>query len=65
MTKLLDLHNAGLVDQATYRVKPCLTWVMTGSCPFGKRCTGIHDARVASTISSWLPHTETQVNIFY
>lgn len=31
MTKLLDLHQAGLVDVATYRTKPCLTWVMTGS----------------------------------
>lgn len=62
MTKLQDLHDAGLVDQATYRTKPCLTWIMTGSCPFGKRCTGIHDTRVSSTWSSWLPHTETQGN---
>ena len=63
MTKLQDLHEAGLVDRVTYRIKPCLTWIMTGSCPFGKRCTGIHDARVASShFSSWLPHTETQVS---
>lgn len=64
MTKLQDLHEAGLVDMVTYRIKPCLTWIMTGSCPFGKRCTGIHDARVASShFSSWLPHTETQVRM--
>jgi hypothetical protein len=31
MTKLLDLHHAGLVDVDTYRTKPCLTWVATGS----------------------------------
>lgn len=31
MTKLLDLHYAGLVDVETYRIKPCLAWVMTGS----------------------------------
>jgi hypothetical protein len=31
MTKLLDLHNAGLIDVDTYRTKPCLTWVATGS----------------------------------
>jgi hypothetical protein len=31
MTKLLDLHKAGLIDVDTYRTKPCLTWVTTGS----------------------------------
>jgi Zinc finger C-x8-C-x5-C-x3-H type (and similar) len=31
MTKLLDLGKAGLVDLETFRTKPCLTWVMTGS----------------------------------
>jgi hypothetical protein len=31
MTKLLDLHNAGLIDVDTYRTKPCMTWVATGS----------------------------------
>jgi len=31
MTKLLDLHRAGLIDVETYRTKPCLTWTTTGS----------------------------------
>ena len=31
MTKLMDLHRNGLVDLDTYRTKPCLTWVSTGS----------------------------------
>ena len=30
--------------------------------PFGIRCTGIHDARIAGSTPSWLPHTETQGN---
>ncbi|GKY95258.1 hypothetical protein MPSEU_000488100 [Mayamaea pseudoterrestris] len=62
MTKLLDLDSAGLVDAETYRIKPCFAWVMTGSCPFGIRCTCIHDPRVEGTSPSWLPHTETQGN---
>jgi hypothetical protein len=31
LTKLVDLHEAGLVDVATYRTVPCLTFVSTGS----------------------------------
>ncbi|GAX26501.1 hypothetical protein FisN_23Lh026 [Fistulifera solaris] len=62
MTKLWDLHEAGLVDKETYRIKPCFTWISTGSCPFGKRCTSIHDPRVGGTYHSWLPQTETQGN---
>lgn len=31
LTKLIDLHRAGMVDIDTYRTKPCLTWVSTGS----------------------------------
>jgi hypothetical protein len=31
MTKLLDLHEAGLIDVSTYRTVPCLTYVSTGS----------------------------------
>ena len=31
LTKLMDLHEAGLVDVATYRTVPCLTFVSTGS----------------------------------
>lgn len=31
LTRLVDLHEAGLVDAATYRTVPCLTFVSTGS----------------------------------
>jgi len=30
--------------------------------PFGLRCNGIHDPRMNSTASSWLPHSDTPVN---
>ena len=31
MRKLRDLHDAGLVDLETFRTRPCLTWIATGS----------------------------------
>ena len=31
MTRLLDLHKAGLVDLETYRTRPCLTFISTGA----------------------------------
>jgi hypothetical protein len=31
LTKLIDLHEAGLVDASTYRTTPCLAFVSTGS----------------------------------
>lgn len=31
LTRLMDLHEAGLVDATTYRTVPCLTFVSTGS----------------------------------
>jgi hypothetical protein len=31
LTKLLDLHRAGLADCKSYRVKPCLSYICTGS----------------------------------
>lgn len=50
------------LDVQTYRQKPCLTYVATGSCPFGVRCDHIHDPRVTGESKSWLTHTETQGN---
>ncbi|CAJ1942642.1 unnamed protein product [Cylindrotheca closterium] len=63
LTRLMDMQRAGLIEDAeTYRTKPCWTYVATGSCPFGRRCGSIHDPRTTGTVSSWLPHTETQGN---
>ena len=36
--------------------------ILYAHSPFGKRCTSIHDPRVAGSSSSWLTHTETQGN---
>ena len=62
MTKLVDLGEAGLVDVETYRIKPCLEFVSSGCCPFGKRCAGIHDPRICGDYEAWLPHTLSQGN---
>ena len=31
MTKLVDLHHAGLIDVESFRTRPCFTWIATGS----------------------------------
>ena len=36
----------GAADAASRCVRPCLVHVATGHCPFGVRCTGLHDPRV-------------------
>ena len=41
---------------------PLTTQLCPTTSPFGKRCHGIHDPRVAGNVQSWLPHTETQGN---
>lgn len=62
-TTLVDLQKAGLIEDVnTYRAHPCFSWVATGACPFGLRCSNIHDARVASVNSSWLPHSDVPVS---
>lgn len=61
-TTLMDLQRAGLVDVNTFRTHPCPTWVAVGSCPFDLRCPFLHDARIASSHQSWLPHAETVVS---
>ena len=38
LTKLMDLHRAGLADCETFRTKPCLTWVSTGSWYVQRPC---------------------------
>ena len=35
------------VGWGNFRTRPCPDYVATGNCPFGARCTGIHDPRAA------------------
>ena len=63
---LLQLARFGLifVSITEYRVRACPTWVMTGVCPFGGRCDGLHDPRIGlkdeykSMYKAWLPHKD-------
>jgi len=40
------LLSNGIADAAHHCVRPCFVHVATGHCPFGVRCTGLHDPRV-------------------
>ena len=63
---LLQLARFGLifVPVSEYRVRICPIWAMTGTCPFGGRCDGLHDPRVGmkdeynSIYKAWLPHKD-------
>lgn len=49
-----------------YLASPCgyksFAVALQVSSPFGKRCSSLHDKRVAGPSSSWLTHTETKGN---
>ena len=52
--RLQELERNGLIPNAAqYRTHPCLSWITTGSCPFGQRCSSIHDPRAAGSTNSW------------
>eukprot|EP00557_Chaetoceros_sp_GSL56_P000124 CAMPEP_0176500072 /NCGR_PEP_ID=MMETSP0200_2-20121128/13310_1 /TAXON_ID=947934 /ORGANISM="Chaetoceros sp., Strain GSL56" /LENGTH=1051 /DNA_ID=CAMNT_0017898623 /DNA_START=829 /DNA_END=3984 /DNA_ORIENTATION=+ len=62
-TRLVEMDRAGLVaDIKAYRAYPCFSWVSTGACPFGLRCSNIHDPRTAGSQPSWLPHCDIPVS---
>ena len=53
-----------IVNANTYLARPCMTWVSTGACPFGRRCTFIHDPYVSGPedCPSWLPAATANTN---
>ncbi|KAL7520235.1 hypothetical protein ACHAWX_004968 [Stephanocyclus meneghinianus] len=62
---LLLMESSGQIPNAyTYLCRPCLTFVSTGACPFGRRCTCIHDPRVQGPVEypSWLPMATSKTN---
>lgn len=34
---------------------------LPAACPFGQRCSNIHDPRAIGAVSSWLPHTDVPI----
>lgn len=58
------MERSGQISNAsTYLARPCMIWVATGSCPFGRRCSAIHDPRIEDTAHpSWLPVATSQTN---
>eukprot|EP00984_Skeletonema_dohrnii_P032218 scaffold25888_cov174-Skeletonema_dohrnii-CCMP3373.AAC.1 len=38
------MERSGQIANAkTYLSRPCMTWISTGACPYGRRCPAIHD----------------------
>ncbi|KAL7554600.1 hypothetical protein ACHAWF_018087 [Thalassiosira exigua] len=62
-TSLYLMESSGQIANAqTYLARPCMTWVCTGACPFGRRCPSIHDPSVAAPAPSWLPLASSKTN---
>mmetsp|Transcript_45930 Transcript_45930/g.96449 ORF Transcript_45930/g.96449 Transcript_45930/m.96449 type:complete len:557 (+) Transcript_45930:62-1732(+) len=59
------MESSGQIANAvTYLARPCMTWVSTGACPFGRRCAAIHDPSVSGPLEcpSWLPVATSKTN---
>eukprot|EP00985_Skeletonema_marinoi_P021859 scaffold13642_cov86-Skeletonema_marinoi.AAC.1 len=43
-TTLTLMERSGQIANAkTFLSHPCMTWISTGACPYGRRCPAIHD----------------------
>lgn len=52
---LEEMEESGRIpNKGKFRVFPCLTWVMTGACPYRDRCVFIHDPRVRGEQEAYL-----------
>ncbi|KAL7542681.1 hypothetical protein ACHAXR_011986 [Thalassiosira sp. AJA248-18] len=64
-TTLKLMESTGqIVNANTYLARPCMTWVSTGACPFGRRCAAIHDPSVGGLLQNpaWLPAAVSNTN---
>ncbi len=64
-TTLRQMESAGrIVNANTYLARPCMNWVMTGACPFGRRCAAIHDPLISGPLDcpAWLPIATAKTN---
>jgi len=64
-TTLTLMESSGqILNAKTYLSRPCMNWVSTGACPFGRRCSSIHDPSVSGTAEhpSWLPAATAKTN---
>lgn len=57
-------RSGQIVNAKTYLSRPCMTWVSTGACPFGRRCPAIHDPSIIGPLEnpSWLPAASAKTN---
>ena len=64
-TTLRQMESAGRIVMAnTYLARPCMNWVMTGACPFGRRCAAMHDPLISGPTDcpAWLPIATAKTN---
>lgn len=53
-----------IVNAKTHLSRPCMTWISTGACPYGRRCPSIHDPSITGPLEnpSWLPAASAKTN---
>ena len=59
------MERSGQITNAkTYLSRPCMTWISTGACPYGRRCPAIHDPSITGPLEnpSWLPAASAKTN---
>eukprot|EP00985_Skeletonema_marinoi_P003822 scaffold1665_cov135-Skeletonema_marinoi.AAC.2 len=64
-TTLTLMERSGQIANAkTYLSRPCMIWISTGACPYGRRCPAIHDPSITGPLEnpSWLPAASAKTN---
>jgi hypothetical protein len=53
--------RAELRRNKNFRLRPCWSWVSTGTCPYGNKCVFIHDPRIEYK-GEPVPHSKPRVS---